>query len=348
VLSNSASLSQAIITNIPGSTSQDFTGSVNFWNDATADAGTIVNQGATATGINGAATYFTDTSTAGSATLIAQAGSNGGGGGFIFFLEGSDGAEGGAEVYGNGALDIGLHDLPGITIGSVIGDGSVLLGGNNLTIGSSNASTSFDGVIQDGGENGGTGGALTKIGTGKLTLTNANTYTGGTTVNGGTLLVNNTTGSGLGTGPVQALSGILGGSGTVSGRVTVGTGRGIGATLGPGANSIIPGTLTIGKQLALKSDATYRVTLNSNTPAADQVVSNGVRILGAQIVFNEVNNTALPLGTAFTVISNTSRKPISGTFTNLPDGGSITIGNNTYKANYEGGDGNDLILTVVP
>ena len=38
---------------------------------------------------------------------------------------------------------------------------------------------------------------------------------------------------------------------------------------------------------------------------------------------------------------------ISGTFTNLPDGGSIIIGNNAYQANYQGGDGNDLTLTVV-
>jgi len=31
----------------------------------------------------------------------------------------------------------------------------------------------------------------------------------------------------------------------------------------------------------------------------------------------------------------------------LPDGGIITIGANNFQANYEGGDGNDLTLTVV-
>jgi len=40
-------------------------------------------------------------------------------------------------------------------------------------------------VIQDGGIGSGSGGSLTKIGTGKLSLTKANIYTGGTTVNGG-------------------------------------------------------------------------------------------------------------------------------------------------------------------
>ena len=36
-----------------------------------------------------------------------------------------------------------------------------------------------------------------------------------------------------------------------------------------------------------------------------------------------------------------------GTFDNLPDGGTITAGPNSYQANYQGGsDGRDLTLTV--
>ena len=90
------------------------------------------------------------------------------------------------------------------------------------------------------------------------------------------------------------------------------------------------------------------MTFNSDTPAADRVIANGNTIRGAQIVFDEVGNTELPPGTEFTVMRSTSSRPISGTFANLPDGGSVTVGNNTYQANYEGGDGNDLTLTVVP
>jgi len=57
---------------------------------------------------------------------------------------------------------------------------------------------------------------------------------------------------------------------------------------------------------------------------------------------------ALTPGTTLTVIDNTSTDQISGTFANLPDGSILAIGSNTYQANYEGGDGNDLTLTVVP
>jgi hypothetical protein len=48
------------------------------------------------------------------------------------------------------------------------------------------------------------------------------------------------------------------------------------------------------------------------------------------------------------VIDNRVGTPIAGTFSNLADGSTITIGPNTFQANYEGGDGNDLTLTVVP
>jgi hypothetical protein len=56
----------------------------------------------------------------------------------------------------------------------------------------------------------------------------------------------------------------------------------------------------------------------------------------------------LILGTLFIAISNTSADPISGTFTNLPDGAIVDVDGNNLQASYTGGDGNDLTLTVVP
>lgn len=71
------------------------------------------------------------------------------------------------------------------TIGSLASGGKVFMNGNNtLTVGGDNTSTTFSGVYQDSGG----AAALTKTGTGALTLSGANTYTGATTVNAGNLL----------------------------------------------------------------------------------------------------------------------------------------------------------------
>ena len=82
---------------------------------------------------------------------------------------------------------------------------------------------------------------------------------------------------------------------------------------------------------------------------ADQVTANGVTInSGAQFDLHPLGNRALTIGQVFTAIRNSSAAPISGTFANLADGSTITIGRNNFQADYEGGDGNDLTLTVVP
>ena len=70
------------------------------------------------------------------------------------------------EVFGNGNLDVSVHNAPGVTIGSIEGSGTLFLGANNLTVGSNNLDTTFSGVIQDGGLNG----SFTKVGTGILTF----------------------------------------------------------------------------------------------------------------------------------------------------------------------------------
>jgi hypothetical protein len=56
----------------------------------------------------------------------------------------------------------------------------------------------------------------------------------------------------------------------------------------------------------------------------------------------------LPIGMIFTVLEKRDPGVINGSFQNLPDGAIFTAGDNTFQASYEGGDGNDLTLTVVP
>ena len=111
---------------------------------------------------------------------------------------------------------------PGMTAGSIAGDGTYFLGSKQLTVGSNNLSTTVSGIIE------GAGGSLVKVGTGTLTLTGDNpntfTYTGGTIVSGGTLVVGDffhqlTALSGGGDIAVES-GGTLGGYGSVTGDVT--------------------------------------------------------------------------------------------------------------------------------
>jgi autotransporter-associated beta strand protein len=121
---------------------------------------------------NASATYTGSLSGAGSLTKVGTGTAT---------LAGSNTHSGGTTISG-GTLQIGN----GGTTGSLAGDVT-----NNATLNFNGSDTStYAGVIS------GTG-ALTKLGTGTLTLSGTNTYTGGTTVTGGTLQVGTgtTTGS---------------------------------------------------------------------------------------------------------------------------------------------------------
>ncbi len=164
-------------------------------------------------------------------------------------------------------------------------------------------------------------------------------------------MVNNVLASGTGSGPIQVEGGQLGGKGRIAGAVTIGTGSSAGAVLSPGYLHGIdrPGALAIQGSLLFKSDAVYRMELSSSSASADSVVASGVTIdAGAQFTFTDFGSGILPPGMVFTIINNTAATPIAGTFSNLPDGATFTANGNSYVANYAGGDGNNLTLTVVP
>jgi autotransporter-associated beta strand protein len=222
----------------------NFFGFLSFFNNSTAANSTITasanssvrfldNSTAGSAFIDfgdGSFLVFADRSTAGSASISAFDG-------FIFFEGSSRGGTAQIDLrlfvdVGGGVLDISGHNAPGVTIGSLAGDefGEVFLGAKNLTIGSNNLSTTFAGGIGDGGA----GGSLTKIGTGTLTLTGANTYTGDTNVNRGVLQVDGSITSNT----FVDRAGTLAGTGTISGSVTNG------GKVSPGSAGV-PGMLTV-------------------------------------------------------------------------------------------------------
>ena len=322
-----------------------------FLETSTAGHSTLINNGGAVSGASGGKVVFApikgdgQTPTAGNATLIANGGLGGGAGGLIDFRESSSGGTARVELFGNGSLDISAHGRPAMAVGSIEGKGNVFLGARKLTVGSNNLSTIFSGVITDGIV--GTGGSLSKIGKGKLSLTNANTYTGGTTITKGAFLAKNKTGSATGTGPVQVNAGTLGGTGKISGAVTIGNGSTSGAILLPGTAKK-PGTLTINSTLTFNALSTYQCVLNRvTTPTAAKVSALGVTInSGATFTFVDTTTGTLTTGTVFTVINNTSASPIAGTFSNLANGAVFASNGNNFQVSYTGGTGNDLTLTV--
>ena len=314
---------------------------------SSASSSTIVLFGGSVFGALGARLSF-EKSSASSATLIANGGAGGVRSGASILFTNSSGGTARVEVFGNGNIDFSRREAANNTIGSLEGNGLVFLGDGTVAIGGNNLNTTFAGTItEQGGVHQGGPGSISKTGTGTLTLTTTNDYSAGTTVESGSLLVNNTTGSATGSGPVNVAGGTLAGAGTITGPLTVGNGTS-GGTLAPGATSSTIGTLTVQGALNFAANSSYEAQLNSTALAADNVTANGVTISGdAQITLTDLGATTLPDGTSFTLIDNTSGAAIGGTFSNLEDGAMIAIGSNTYQANYEGGDGNDLTLTVV-
>ncbi len=149
---------------LPGATfDMEFDGDAGnsiFFNAGDLDFSNAVGGGeSTTTNQSGGTIYYGATSDASHATVINQAGAT---------------------------IDDSYLTQP-LSIGSLSGAGDVLLGSQTLSVGALNSNATISGQIADGGFEGGTGGGLTKTGTGALTLSGANTYTGKTTVSQGSL-----------------------------------------------------------------------------------------------------------------------------------------------------------------
>jgi autotransporter-associated beta strand protein len=344
----SSTAGNASLTNEGGAATGAAGGVIDFTENSTAGEATLISNGSLVNDAFGSHIIFFGTSTAGNATIVLNGGvGTGDSGAGMELLEDSSGGLARLQVFGNARLEISAHNPALITLGSIEGNGSIFLGAMFLEVGVNNLSTEFFGTIAEGGEGGGVGGTLFKEGTGTLTLSGPNSYTGGTAIDDGALIVTTRNASPTGTGDVSVNQGTLGGESRLSGAIVVGTGGGTGAFLAPGVNGI--GALATAKTLRFGGNSTYLCELDPKRRRSDSVAAHGVTILNDS-TFSLINlrQRRLPLGTTFIVIKNASADAISGTFSNLADQSTITAGGNTFQANYEGGDGNDLTLTVVP
>ncbi len=172
-----------------------------------------------------------------------------------------------------------------------------------------------------------------KAGSGTLTLSGISTYTVDTHVLAGTLVVNGTIVS-----AVSVDSGAtLGGTGTINADVSVN------GTLAAGQS---PGVLHTGN-LLLNGGATFAVEMGGTVVGDyDQIDVAGTVTVGGALSLSLVNSFSPTSSASFIIIDNDGTTDlVTGTFTSLAEGATVSAGGVNFKISYVGGDGNDVALT---
>jgi autotransporter-associated beta strand protein len=253
-------------------------------------------------------------------------------------------------VEAGGLLDLGDFDA---TVGGLSGAGTVAVA-QSLTVQVTNApffSAFNPKVATFGGMVTGPGG-LTKTGDGVLELTGANDYAGPTDLRAGTLAV-----VGSIRGAVTVEGGVLTGAGSV-GAVTV-SGGGLAPGNAVNFSEVFPlvpalGVLTTGA-FTLTPASRLAINLhgrNAGTGYGQVRVTGPVSLGGAAldvaIDFGEPKLPfQLPPGASFTLIDNAGTAPVGGTFAGLPQGAVFNVHGRSFRINYRGGDGNNVVITRV-
>jgi hypothetical protein len=109
-----------------------------------------------------------------------------------------------------------------------------------------------------------------------------------------------------------------------------------------------PGQVVVTGDMILTGDDTLEVEIDGGTAGSDydQWVVNGAVTLGGATLDIVLGYQPLP-GTSFVIIDNDSSDAVNGTFAGLAEGATFDIDGLSFGISYVGGDGNDVVLTVL-
>jgi outer membrane autotransporter protein len=208
-------------------------------------------------------------------------------------------------------------------VGNVVGTGAdtLRLGGtanSKFNVSTIGAAAQFQGF-----------GAFQKTGSSTWTLQGTNAGALPWTVSGGTLVVNGN----LANSPFTVNGGTLGGTGPI-GAVTVNNG----GVYAPG-NSI--GTQTVNGNFRLRSGAVYEVEVNAAGKSDKVIVKGTVNLTGSTLRVLAAKGNYKPK-TNYRIITNDGTDAVKGKFAKT----TINRAFLTPSVNYQGGTGNDVVLTL--
>jgi hypothetical protein len=174
-----------------------------------------------------------------------------------------------------------------------------------------------------------------------LTVSNSGTVTlkaATDTLTGVTVTANSSGVINAGTLILSTNSPLLGNGGTINANVTSNQ------LTSPGSS---PGRVTINGAYVQGATANFAIEINGLTVATqyDQLDVNGTVALSGNLTVS--GSFVANLGDSITLIDNDGSDPVTGTFTNSPEGDIYTLNGRPLRLSYQGGDGNDVTLTRV-
>lgn len=218
-----------------------------------------------------------------------------------------------------------------------------------LSVGSAGLTFAGDG-------NGGVGlisgsGGLTKNGLGAVLLASSTGFSGSITHNNGIFAVD----ASIPNSPVTINAGTIGGGDLgfsgFGGTGTVGTVNVIQGVLSAGTLTAPTGILNTGN-LTFTANGNLAIKIGGIAAGAnghDQInVTGAVTLNNARLAPIPWNNFRTTIGDSFTILRNDGADAINGTFLNAPEGAVFGGALNTaFRITYQGGDGNDIVITRV-